>query len=110
MVDISVEFGGDRHRVVVCIFWGCDICQTKNGMMWRKILHVFRCVTTPDVSQLVTLGSLVGVDIFDVVVALVASIYWLFDNVLDGPVHPFFLPQIAIPTPHFGLTVDVRPF
>jgi hypothetical protein len=50
-----------------------------------------------DVSQLVHLGSLVRVDIFDVVVVLVASVDWLFDDVLDGPVQPFFLPQIPIP-------------
>jgi hypothetical protein len=27
-------------------------------------------------------------------------VYWLFDNVSDGPVQPFFLPQIAVPMPH----------
>jgi hypothetical protein len=82
----------------------------KNGMFWRNMLHVFRCVTTPDVSQLVTLCSLVWVDIFNVVKVLVPSVHWLFGDVSDGPMHPFFLPQIAIPTPHLGLTVDIRPF
>jgi hypothetical protein len=78
--------------------------------MWQDIHHVFRCVTTTDVSQLVQLGSLVRVDIFYVVVALVASVDWLFDDVLDGPVQPFFLPRIAISMPHLSLTVDVCPF
>jgi hypothetical protein len=70
------------------------------------MLHVIRCI----IPQLVQLGSLVRVDIFDVVVALVASVDWLFDNVLDGPVEPFFLPQIAMPLPHLVLTVDICPF
>jgi hypothetical protein len=93
--------------VFVCIFWGCGICQSKNEMIWQDIRHVFRCITTTDISQLVQLGSLVRVDIFNVVVALVLSVDW---HVLDGPVQPFFLPQFAIPTPHLSLKVDVRPF
>jgi hypothetical protein len=79
-------------------------------MIWQDVCHVFRCVTTTDISQLVTLCSLVRVDIFDVVVVLVSSISWLFDDVTDGPMYPFFLPQIAIPTPHLSLTVDICPF
>jgi hypothetical protein len=79
-------------------------------MIWRDVRHVFRCVTTPDVSQLVQLGSFVRVNIFDVIVALVPPLTGFFYDVLDGPVHPFFLPQIAIPTPHLSLTVDVCPF
>jgi hypothetical protein len=79
-------------------------------MIWRDVYHVFRCVTTPDVSQLVQLGSFVRVNILDVIVALVPSVDWLLYDVLDGPVHPFFLPQFAIPMPHLSLTVDVHPF
>jgi hypothetical protein len=45
---------------------------------------------TTNVPQLVQLGSLVRVDIFDVVVTLVLSVYSLFDNVTGGPVQPFF--------------------
>jgi hypothetical protein len=60
-------------------------------MMWQNMLHGIGHISATNVSQLVQLGSLVRVDIFNVIVALVVSAYWLFDNVLDGPVEPLFL-------------------
>jgi hypothetical protein len=60
--------------------------------------------------SLMQLCSLVRVDIFNVEVALVASAYWLFDDVSDGPVEQLFPPQITVPMPHLSLTADVQAF
>jgi hypothetical protein len=101
---------GDFHCVEVHILKSCDTRQSKNGMMWQNMFHVIRHISATNVCQLVQCSSFVRVDKFSMIEALVASIHWFFDNVLDGLVHPFFLPQITIPSPPLGLTVDVQVF